>query len=905
LFNPFTLSLEARGVELPEHSGERFLGLDKARVDFSLESLWHPGVVFDSVEIDQLYLHVRRLGAEEFNFSDLLPPEQAEPPADSEALSLPGITIRDLDFSAERIVISDEAREEPVSTYYEGLAIRVSDLSTEIEEGRPYRVDATAESGGTLHWEGHVSIPGAHSEGSLALEDISLLPFWRFLEPQLAFRLNQGRMRLDGNYQLSWQDGFGFAVSDGGLQLDALSITPKKPDALPDTALDLKQLSITGVSLDSAAQHATVQDVVIDQLQVFGWSEGSQVSLAQLFGAPTPASDPGPDPDPDQDQAEPPADPAAADDGWTAELQSIRLANSAAHWRSEFTSPPLLQVAPIDASLTSIRWPLAEDTLMQLALQINERAGLEVDGALNLASGDGTIKFALSELPVPWFNPNLPAALKAEITDGAITIAGQLALADFGPTTVSADGEIRDFLGKISGEEASLTSWDTVRWEQLLVNLDKRRIDLAKLSINNYSGRVHIFEDGSINTQNVWEQEVGDRAEEVREEINQEGPWSYSLPLISFTDSDIDFMDESLPLHFRTVIGDIKGEIKGLSSDAGTSAEVRINGSVDGYAPVKLLGSIEPFQEPPNLDLDLTFDGMDMATLTPYSGTYAGYAIDRGILNLDLRYALQEGKLDGKNEVLIQQLKLGEKIDSDKALDVPLKLGLALLTDLNGVIDLKVPVEGDLEDPEFRLGSVIMTAFVNLIAKAATAPFALLGGLVGSEEDLQRINFPSGSAELDEAGRSNLAQLSSALNQRPALTLVIMGRLQPEADREKLQEQTLAQQLLDGGLSPEQLDKKGGAWEKAVKKLYKARVAEGTVSAGEDKVSPLDAYTLLLKSVDVSDEQLSRLAEDRARAIKAFLVNEAQLPADRAVIEQVSAVDPAHIFSGVEMTIEV
>ena len=126
-------------------------------------------------------------------------------------------------------------------------------------------------------------------------------------------------------------------------------------------------------------------------------------------------------------------------------------------------------------------------------------------------------------------------------------------------------------------------------------------------------------------------------------------------------------------------------------------AEIDMAGSVDGYAPVALVGTAAPLNTPPALDLTLTFDGVDMALLTPYSGTYAGYAIERGLLNLDLAYSLQEGQLDGNNKVVIEQLKLGDKVDSEQALDLPLELALALLTDINGVIDIALPVSGNLD----------------------------------------------------------------------------------------------------------------------------------------------------------------------------------------------------------------
>ena len=164
-------------------------------------------------------------------------------------------------------------------------------------------------------------------------------------------------------------------------------------------------------------------------------------------------------------------------------------------------------------------------------------------------------------------------------------------------------------------------------------------------------------------------------------------------------------MDQSLPIQFRTVIGDLEGEVLNLSSDPASPATVDLHGSVDGYAPVTLSGAVTPMADPTNLDLTLVFDGVDMALLSPYSGTYAGYVIDRGLLDLNLHYSLKDNHLQGDNAIRVEKLKLGEKMSSDKAVDLPLELALAILTDSNGDIDMQVPVTGDVNNPRFDLSN--------------------------------------------------------------------------------------------------------------------------------------------------------------------------------------------------------
>ena len=288
-----------------------------------------------------------------------------------------------------------------------------------------------------------------------------------------------------------------------------------------------------------------------------------------------------------------------------------------------------------------------------------------------------------------------------------------------------------------------------------------------------------------------------------------------------------------------------------------------------------------------------------MALLSPYSGTYAGYAIERGVLNLDLKYALEDNRLKGNNKILIDQMKLGEKIASDKAVDLPLELALALLTDSKGVIDMEIPVSGNVDDPKFSVGSVVMGALVNLLTKAITSPFTLLAGLVDSEQDLQRINFRSGSARLQASTREKLDNLASALAQRPELSLAISGRLQLDADREGLQKNILQSELLAGGLPEAAWSSKGPEWEQAIEARYQA------LAPGETGLTIREQYRKVAQAIPLADSALLELASARAVAVKTYLVNDAGLDADRAAINKPSLAPKANRYSGVELEIDI
>ncbi len=248
-----------------------------------------------------------------------------------------------------------------------------------------------------------------------------------------------------------------------------------------------------------------------------------------------------------------------------------------------------------------------------------------------------------------------------------------------------------------------------------------------------------------------------------------------ALPLeiatLRIIDGSMNYADYTLNPHFATGIVGLHGSIRGLSGRADARARVELDGEVDRYAPVSIRGQVNYFAANSYTDLAVTFHNIELTTFSPYSGKFAGYRIDRGKLSLDTSYHIVDRRLDARHHLVIDQLELGERVDSAQAVSLPVKLAVSLLKDRDGVIDLDLPVTGSIDDPSFALGKILWKVFVNLLEKAVAEPFALLGKLAGGGEQLDFIDFAPGSAELDAANVARLAKLRDALAARPALRL--------------------------------------------------------------------------------------------------------------------------------------
>jgi Domain of Unknown Function (DUF748) len=264
---------------------------------------------------------------------------------------------------------------------------------------------------------------------------------------------------------------------------------------------------------------------------------------------------------------------------------------------------------------------------------------------------------------------------------------------------------------------------------------------------------------------------------------------------ILIEDGAAHYSDFWIQPHFAVGILGLNGSILGLSSDPRARAKVELNGKVDRYAPVHIWGETNPLAATAYTDIKMTFKGVELTSATPYSGHFAGYKIEKGKLSVDIGYKIENRQLVATHKFVIDQLELGDRVESPDAVHLPLKIAIALLKDRNGVIDIDLPVTGSLDDPQFKLGPIIWKAFLNLLGKVATAPFALLGHLFGGGEQMNFIDFQPGSATLDPSEREKLVALAKALKEKEKLELDVPMTYSPDLDRPGLAEVQLDQRL--------------------------------------------------------------------------------------------------------------
>jgi hypothetical protein len=322
--------------------------------------------------------------------------------------------------------------------------------------------------------------------------------------------------------------------------------------------------------------------------------------------------------------------------------------------------------------------------------------------------------------------------------------------------------------------------------------------------VNNAYARLVIETNKTINLFNALRM-TGTNAPDTNEMKIAAAPKSVAtnapLPQISIgaiviTNTAFNFTDRSLSPNVNLTIQSVNGSIAGLSTEQLQHADIALSAMIDGVGPASITGTLNPFSGTLTNSIKISVKDMDLTPTGPYSGKFAGYGIAEGKLNLDLTYELVGKKLTSKNVITLDQFTFGESVQSPDATHLPVRLAIAILKDRQGKIILDVPIEGNLDDPKFRIGKVVTRAIVNILEKVATSPFSLLGAAFGSGgEELSYEDFAAGSAELSPVSRQKLDLLTKALYERPALQLEISGSIDPDGDREGLQRAALDREI--------------------------------------------------------------------------------------------------------------
>lgn len=546
---------------------------------------------------------------------------------------------------------------------------------------------------------------------------------------------------------------------------------------------------------------------------------------------------------------------------------------------------------------------------------------LQAEGSIDLSGGAGDLGIRAAGLPLAMLQPYLSEAARLALTGGTLSGAGRLRFGDAQGPKLAYTGTAS--LDKVSIEETAprrpFMSWDAVAASDMRLTLSPNRLDIGQLRIAGPVAELIIAEDQSVNLARVFKRKPEAAGQPAAAQSGntpaapgrEDDAFPVSIARLRVERGVLTFADFSQQPQFSTRMHNLQGVMTGLSSAPGSRARLQFNAAIADYGDARIEGSMNPFKPAYATDVRMNLRNVDLSALTPYVVRFAGYRVSAGTLSMDLRYQVRESRLVGDNRFVLNKVQLGEKVDSPTAMDLPLKLALSLLEDENGVINIGVPVSGDLQNPQFSFGAVARRAIGNVLRNVVTAPFRALASLFGgSGEKLDTIAFDAGSAELAPPEQEKLARLGQGLAKRPNVRLVVHPAVDAGQDAQALRSLEARRLLLARmgvrlapGEEPGPIDTASVAAQEAISSMYAERYPDPLPRPPADQTADAWYGQLLDKVIaaqPLPQDALAQLSQARGAAVRQQLEASA-LPAQRVAMAATGESSPGGTATRLEL----
>jgi len=905
-FNPFTLALDVSGFSLPDADGQPLLSFNRLHVGLRLASLWRLAPSFGEIILQQPYVRAVKRADGALNLADLgkgFPSAPAKAQPKSEPMRL---FIRRLAVISGTAAFEDQDRTRPFHAEFKPIAFELRDFSTTARTGNGYTLNAASPEGERLTWSGTLRLEPVSSHGVFEIADLQARTLWRYLRESLSFEMASGVIAIKGDYDLASEGGaLALKLNVHNILVTRLGL---KPNGAAENCIDLGRIEIADTRLDLSRHSVDIAKVQLSGGDVKAWmSEQGRLNLLDLVAAPAaPAA------------AISPASTGASAPAWTVSVPDIAIAAVKVSAEDRQIKPAAaLVLDPLNVHVGGFNTS-PDDTLdLTLDSGVNGSGRINAQARVTTKSGAVSAHVEAADLGLQALQPYIAQYTSMTLLKGTLGAKFDIERGEDGSLAVK--GKTR--VAGLSTVDNALKQ-DFVKWKELLIADLSYRSKPAGLRIGTVTAlepyvRMIIAPDRTVNIKNILTPPgaasrtppATDKLAAADASAGAATPFPVSIGTVRFINGSADYSDLWIKPSFAVGIQTLEGTVSGLSSDPKSRAKVELNGKVDRYSPVHIGGQINLLSAQLYTDVTMSMKDLDLTIVNPYSGHFAGYKIDKGKLSVDVSYKVEQRQLAAQQHFVVDELQLGDRVDSPDAVHLPLKIAVALLKDRNGVIDIDLPMNGSLDDPTFSIGPIIWKAFVNLIVKAATAPFALLGHLFGGGEHPNIVEFAAGSAELDPPAREQLASLVKALKERPQLKLDVPIVFSPGLDRPQMAAARLRQELLARAQNTRQGRKHPDtAGEMALSdppKHFQLLVDQYQADLGKEAQLPPSAAALqaakaketpayetaiadlnaaLINHIEVPDADLEALGKQRAQAIQDALLSDGQVDAARVFI---------------------
>lgn len=930
-----------RDVKVKETGGADLLAFPLLDVDVASSDVSARKVALSRVLLQSPEVRVRREASGALNVRSLLRTapagdgrDRARSPAkaDTSGGGAWTVTADSIRIAAGTAEYRDLAAAAPFRTTLAPVNLEIRHFTNARDGKSEAELSVRTEAAETVEAKGTFSLDPPASEGTVGIAGVRLRKYAPYYAKHVLFDVLDGTLDLRTGYSAAAAEKeTGVVLS--GLETSLKSLRLRKPGEAEDF-LSIPAFSVRNARIDVPRKEAVVGEVA---------SRGGRAAIVRPAGGAWNLATlvpPNP-PEPAGGASEARGGGEKRDAAlWQVRLGRIDIDRYTARFEDRALPDPVIldvrAAAVKGADLSTGRNAVGKAAV---SLRVGGTGSVSARGTASLRPVGANLAVSVKEFDIVPFQPYLGEKVRIVVTGGKASAEGKVSVASREGAGVSVayagNAALSGFASVDKAFSNDFLKWDSLSLSGIDAGYNPTRVSIAGIALSDFYSRLIVERDGTFNVQGIVEKGpaagapdnaagsgTGDAGSAAPAAAggqalpgspgagapgapSEPAPAPVTIGVVTLQGGTVSFSDRYIKPAFSATMAEIGGRVSGLSSEAEQTADLDLRGRLGSGAPLEISGKINPLSRDLFVDATVAFKDIDLSPMTPYAGKYLGYGIQKGKLTLSLRYLIARRKLDATNKVFIDQFTLGERVESPDATKLPVSLAVSLLKNRNGEIELDVPVSGNIDDPRFSVARIVLKVLVNLLVKAATSPFALLGAVFGGGEELSYLEFDPGSFRVEQAGEAKVSTLVKALYDRPALKVEIEGHVDPAKDAEglrrdlflkKLKAQKL-KSLASRGSSPLPLDNvtvEPAEYPKFLKAAYKAEKfpkPRNFIGIAKELPDP-EMEKLILAHIEVKEDDLRELALARSQAVKESILRSGKVEPERVFLVEPKSLAP-------------
>ena len=903
--NPYALSIAVRGLTIKDKdTSETFVSFDEFFVNLQSVSIPKMALILKEVRLTNPFINIVRRPDKSYNFSDLMEKKESKPPEKEKSkpfrFSLNNIKIENgsIDFSDEPERIKHTVRE---------LNIGVPFLSN-----FPYYVERyvqphfSAKINGTpyvIQGETKPFADSLESSFDITINDLDIPYYLAYAPMKMNFKIVSAL--LDTKVKISFietKDKKPSITVSGNVSLKKIAVEDGQKKSL--VRLPLFDIAIAPSEPLSQAVHLSKVSIQSPELEIRRDEKG-RLNVSSLL--------------PENKETNPAAKKVTGSAPFSLAIDEVEMTGGKFTFSDVTPSGPVTIAArSMELKGENVSTAKNSKSKLSLSLVLDKKGKISTTGLVGIDPMTADLRMDMKGIELSSFQSYFTDKVKITLTGGTFSTSGNFSLRETDHKELKiayrGNANLSGFSSIDKANAEDFLKWNSLSFSDLNVGYAPLSVDIKGIALTDFYSRVIVNPQGTLNLQEIMQESEPEKEtspsaqpqEKIPEAQKNKGPTNkIKIGTITLQGGKVAVTDRSVNPEYSTALTEISGRVSGLSSEETTLADVDLRAKLNDYAPLEITGKINPLKKDLYVDLRARFTDMDLSPLTPYSGKFVGYTIEKGKLSFDLKYLINKRKLDSQNHIFLDQFTLGDRVESPKATKLPVKLAIALLKDRKGEIKLDIPVTGSLDDPKFSVWGIILKVLMNLISKAATAPFSLLGALFGAGEELSYVEFDYGSTVIAEQNMKKIDTLVKALHDRPSLKLDVEGHVDLEKDKDgliqylfskKIKAQKLNEMVKKGqpAVPVDEVKVEPAEYEKYLKMAYKEEKfpkPRNFLGMAKDLPAP-EMEKLMLTHIEVKEGDLRTLASQRSMKVKDTILKSGQVEPERVFILEPKSLAP-------------